>query len=212
MMTKSALERRGGLEGVKRHGCRVGTHALGHHVDPDAFAPHLQLVHGRRAKRVGRTKHHLQSLLLVTVREFGDRGRLAHAIHAHHHDDMGPCVCRHLVGIGCVQRRLVVLGEQADHLLAQHRHELLLVDVRLPCGTLLQSTEDGLRGVNAHVRQDERLLQIVHQVFVDATVAREHLGNAIHDGLLRLGQALVERLLLFLAKKPLEESHAARFQ
>src|SRR3569833_1855803 len=71
---------------------RISRACLRDHSDVVALAPGLQLLHCRGAEGVAGREHHRVPLRLQIFRELADGGGLAHAVHAHHQDHIGPLV------------------------------------------------------------------------------------------------------------------------
>ncbi len=77
---------RGG-RGVEHDRRGVGSRALGDDLDPEAPSPGLQLLDGRRPKRVAGGQQDAPALGLVAGRQFRHRGRLPHPIDPDEQDD-----------------------------------------------------------------------------------------------------------------------------
>ncbi len=79
----------GRLQGVERHGCRVGPEPLFHHRHSGPFSPDVELLDGGGAECVGGPEHHLVAGGLELGGKLSDCGCLAYAVYADHHYHMG---------------------------------------------------------------------------------------------------------------------------
>ena len=80
-------------------------------ADPHLVAKRLELIGGGRAVHVARDEQGRVLLLLQTVREFGRGGRLARALQADEHDDVGNAAREDELRVGAAQK----LGELVEH-------------------------------------------------------------------------------------------------
>ena len=157
---------------VERNGRRVGAGPVRHDVDVQPTAPHLQLIDRRGAKGVGGSEQHAAAILPEGAGELGDAGGLAHAVNAHHEQGQGRLLGNHRLRgpVGMKQRRDLFL-EQFEGLRGIGNG--VLPDPRA------QPVENLLGGRDAHVSEDERLLELVPEVVVDAGAPeqRRHLAE-----------------------------------
>ena len=178
---------------VERDGCRVGAGPVRHDVNVQPPAPHLQLIDRGGAKGVGGAEQHAAAILPEGAGELGDAGGLAHAVHADH--DQGQ---RRLLGHHRL-RGAVGMKQQGDLLLEQIEGFRGVRNGVLP-DPRAQPVEDLLGGRDAHVAEDERLLQFVPEVVVDAGAPeqRRHLAEPRAAGL-REGRFRPLLVLLFVS-------------
>ena len=98
----------GALHGVIGHSGGVGAHLVLDHGNAHAVAPDLQLLVGSGTVGVGSAQHHLVAGLFELVGQLADGRRLANAVHAHDHDDIG----LHALGNGEVlELGIIVVGK-----------------------------------------------------------------------------------------------------
>ena len=67
---------------IERHGGWIGSMAVTDHIDADSVGPDLQLIDRRRTKGIGSHQQRNFPCLYQPLRDFGDRGRLTHTVHA----------------------------------------------------------------------------------------------------------------------------------
>ena len=176
-------------ERVEGHRCGVGAHLLADHRRSGAVGPHLELVDGRGAERVGRADPHLAPGLRELCGEFADGRGLAGAVDPHDHHDVG------LARPGVqseVALRGVGLLQQGGHLLAQDALQLRGVHVLVAGHALLDAADDLHGRLDADVRGDEHLLQVVEHVGVDRRAARHGACEFREEARLGLFQPGVE--------------------
>ena len=78
-----------GLVSVISHRPRIGPGLMADYLYTGPVAEDFQLLLGRRPKGVGRPQDDLFALLPEVIGQFGDAGSLAHAVDAHHQNDIG---------------------------------------------------------------------------------------------------------------------------
>ena len=142
----------GGLQGVEQHGAGIGALVLADDVHTGAVGPDLQLVGGGGAEGISGAQQHLLALRLQLGGQLADGRGLAHAVDADEQHDAG--------GGGQVQGGVAHLqllrqdGPQGVlHLVGPGQQPLLHLFAQL-----LHRVGGG---IHAHVRQDQRLLQLV---------------------------------------------------
>ena len=78
-----------GSNPIERYRGGIGSMAVTNHVDADPVGPDLQLIDRRRAKGIGCHQQRHLPCLHKPLRDFRDRRRLPHTVHAHRQDDEG---------------------------------------------------------------------------------------------------------------------------
>ena len=78
-----------GLVSVISHRARIGSGLVADYLDAGPAAEDFQLLLGCRPKGVGRPQKDFFALLLKVIGQLGDAGGFAHAVDAHHQDDIG---------------------------------------------------------------------------------------------------------------------------
>ena len=184
------LARDGCLDGVEGDSRRVGSLLVLNDGHARALAPDLELVDGRRAEGVGRGEQDRLALALVVGGELADRRRLARAVDADDEQDRRP-----LLGDA---RRILARRQDLDNLLLQERLEVFRRVDLLLLDALAHGRHELVRRLDADVRHDERLLELVEQVIVDVGIADDDLLNLVRQVFAGLVEALLE---------PVKKSH-----
>src|SRR5947209_2077467 len=168
-----------GAHPVEHDGRRIGALRAAHVLRARALRPHLELLGGRRAKRVRGNHHHALALRAQQRRELADRRGLAAPVDADDEDDRGLRleIEPHL---GQREKVLHVAAEALDHLIAR------LVAVLL--GDDAQRVDDLRRRRHAEVGLDEELLEVVPQLVVDRAPRERHRLQLAAERLPRAGQ------------------------
>lgn len=187
----------GSLHGIENYGARIGPLLMRNDWNFQALAPDLELVDSGGAEGVSRGQHDRAAETQMIGGEFGDRSRLANAIYAHNHDDVGYPALKdlHLPIAGC-------LFEQLDHIPAQKfpwdnrdRRCVLQATLRRMLPT------KRLRHIPTDIGLDEQHLQIFIKFLIDRfAIEKATIANA----LARLSERLFHLRIWFGA--PLEES------
>ena len=172
----------GRREAVVDHRPRVAAALVVDHLAAHALAPFAELLHGRGPERVAGHQQRLFAQLLEVPGDLADGGGLAGAVDAHHED--------HGRRVGHVDAR-VGLAEVLGRDLPQPRRaspaeSLMLARV----GLGLELLHDGDGGVDAHVGEDERFLDLLPQVLVEAV--EQDRRELLLQGLAALGQAVAQ--------------------
>ena len=182
---------------IKRHRRRVGALLLLHHRHAHSLAPDTQLLHRRRAESIRRTEIDLLAGFLILIRQLADGGRLAHAIHAHHHNHIRLGRQR---GIKVQNVCGVILRQQRGGFLHQNRVQLARAQVLIPLHTLLYPLDDTQRRLHTHIRGDKRFLKVVQHIIVHRTLACDSASYLAQHRLFALLESLVKALFLVLSE------------
>ena len=127
-------------------------------ADPHLVTKRLELIGGGRAVHVARDEQGRVLLLLQTVREFGRGGRLARALQADEHDDVGNAAREDELRVGAAQK----LGELVKHNL----HDVLRRCERLEHlggeAALLGASAELLHDFEVDVSLEQRQADLAH--------------------------------------------------
>ncbi len=149
-------------------------------------APHLQLLDGGGAERVGGAQQHAAAFGPVSAGQLSDGGGLARAVHAHHED--------HGRRLGHVRNRPLGRFEHFEKMLRDQLLDLARVGQLLAVGALADAFENLADGIHADVGGDERVLQLVEQVGVDFLASGDGVFQPIHQAGTRLLDAGLQAL------------------
>ena len=153
----------GALDRVVAHACRVAAAFARDHLDVRAARPHLELLDGGGAERVGRTEDHPATRLGGLLSDLAHRGGLARAVDAHEEHE------RLIVAEDVLPAR----RERVGDVVAQQIEHRVRVGKRLTARLIAQALHDVIRRCAADVAQDERLLKAVPKILVEVGPAVE---------------------------------------
>ena len=160
---------------------------MAHHFTPDPVAPLHQLLHRGGAKGVPGHEKRFLAQLLEMPGDLSDRGRLACAIHSDNED--------HRRGTRHVDASIRLTEMVGGHF-SQLREQIAgVLHAPLVCGPL-QDLHDRHGGLHPDVGVDERLFDVLPQVFIEAV--EEHRGKLLLQSSAALGEAVTQ-----LAEPPL---------
>ena len=154
----------GRLQRVEGHRCGVGTHFLLNDGHVGTMSPLHQLLYGSSAEGIGSAEIDLQSSLFELVCQLTNGCGLTYSIDTHHHDYIG--------AFGIIRDReslhigRFVLGEERCDLLFQYCVELVRRHILVTCHALLDALNDFQCSLDAHIRSDECLLQVVEHLII----------------------------------------------
>ncbi len=173
------------VDRAERDGPRIGVRRTGDDLAAGALAPHLELLDGRSAERVGRGEHDLQAEggAQVVTELAGARG-LARAVHADHEDHARRGAQIDVAGL--LRADGGAGGEEAGELVGE------LLARGTAASDLLEARDDPGGGGRADVGADQRLLQPLPRLGIERVEERgAHLGAQC---LARAAEALTEAL------------------
>ena len=180
----------GALDGVVAHACRIGAALARDHLHVGALRPHLELLDGGGAERVGAAQDDLAASVVRFLGKLAHRGGLARAVDA---DE------QHARRVAA-EDLLAAFGEGVGNLVVEHVEHGIGVGKRLARGLVAQVLHDVACRRSADVSQDERFLQAVPELLIK-------VGTAVEEDV-HLLLELVARTLQPLADA-VEKSHVA---
>ncbi|CAM5711132.1 hypothetical protein MAUB1S_04213 [Mycolicibacterium aubagnense] len=176
------------VDGVERHGGRIGALGTAHDVGADAGAPALQLVGSGGAEGVGRPEHDAAAVGDQHPGQFADGGGLAGSVDPDHEQH------RRFVGVRECPDGPVQVGPQfLDQHLAQHRAGIGLgahVGLGHPAA---QRGDDRFSGDRPQVGDQQGVFDGLPGVLIQVAAAQQTQHAATQRGL-RLGQATPQPL------------------
>ncbi len=174
----------GALDGVVADAGRIAAALAGDHLDPGAAGPHLQLLDGRGAERVGRAQQHMAARVGRLLGYLAHGGGLAGAVDAHEQHD----------GLLAAEHVLAALSEGGCYLAVQGVEHGVGVGQRLARGLVAQVLHDAEGRLAAYVAQYERLLQAVPEFLVEVGPAVEQDVHRLLELVARAAQALADAI------------------
>ena len=126
--------------------------------------------------------------------EFADGGRLADAVHTHHHD--------HVRFGGQRSREIqyvfhVVLLQQLCNLVHEQGVEFACTDILVAFDALLYTGDDAQCGLYADIRGDKRLFEVIQHIIVNRGFTGDGVTDLTEDRFLAFLETFVEGLFLF---------------
>ena len=100
----------------------------------------------------------------------------------------------------------IVLGQQTGNFLTQYSVQLVSTHILVARHTFLNPTDNLQCRVHTHIARNEHLLQIVQHIIIHLRLSSHSAGNLAKHALLRLGESVIQRLLLFLGEH-IKKSH-----
>ena len=180
MSTRSAPSASARSMRVVAHACRVGAALARDHLHVGAARPHLQLLDGGGAERVGAAQDDLAASVVRFLGKLAHRGGLARAVDAHE---------QHARRVAA-EDLLAAFGERVGDLVVEHVEHGIGIGKRLARGLVAQVLDDVARRRAADVGQDERFLQAVPELLVKVGTAVEQDVHLLLELVARTLQAL----------------------
>ena len=176
----------GGTEAVIHHGGRVAALLMADDVSPGALRPDAQLLGSGGAEGVPGAEQDALALGLQLGGNLADGGGFAHSVDAHHQDDRGLGVQLE-GGIPHVQQLCQQRDETGTGLIP-------LAEAPLP-GHFAHGLHHVGGGGGAHIRQHQKLLQLLIEILAVGLVILEQLFQLLHviAGFGQAGKNLVKK-------------------
>ncbi len=193
-------------ERIKEDRRGVGAGLLLDHLQAQPVRPDFELFVGGGAERIGGTEQRPAVLLEIEMSQLGDAGGFAHAVDAHHEDDLWHAR-RGLLGFGGGALAGPGILENPQDLLLDRRAQLACLGELALADLLPQPAQDFLRGLYTQISGDERGFQVVEHRFVQSCLGLDNLLDTFHELGFRRGDRLLQpvekagSLLLFTGTK-----------
>ena len=176
------------LQGIKGHTGGVGALLLFDNRHTYAFAPNTQLLHRSGTESIGSAEIDFFARSLVLMCKFTDGSGLTHSIDTHYHNHIR-FAWQGVIEIGYLH--IVVLSQQGCHLFYEYLIEFGSTEIFISLHTLLHSFDDTQGGLHAHIRSDERFLQIIQHIIIHGGFTRNSMRDLAEYRLFCLLQSFV---------------------
>ncbi len=173
------------------HDCaRIGALAACDDRHPDALRPCLKLFGGGGSKGIaGGQQNALAELVLQSMRQLGNHGRLPNSVDADDQDDIG-------MGLEGGAPGLVL--EHPNHLGLKHLAHFAGALDTVSVGAILSSIDQVHTCFDANIGLDQQCLQVLPEFVGDRVVGGEQSGDLAEETTARLFGRLCDLLLLLL--------------